>query len=308
MLIHLLTFSNPQKINSLTQNELDLLRAAAQKQGHQLVVIFAKDCQMKFDRKPSLLIKNHEHKKINVVIVRANFLTNIEFKNSLIRQFELAGIKVINRSVAVRRAKNKLNTVQILTEAKIPVPKTYIVNHAEYLDDVINDIGRFPVILKTTTGSHGSGVSIIESRRGLKSIIDMITKNRDSEPLIIQEYVKESKGKDLRVFIIKKRIIGAMERIATKKGEFRSNFHLGGRVRVATLSPEEKKIAFKAVAACGLDFAGVDIIRTNSGPKILEVNANPGLEGITLATGRDIAGEIIKYAVKKASLSKKNKK
>jgi ribosomal protein S6--L-glutamate ligase len=224
----------------------------------------------------------------------------LDFRQSLIRQFELAKIPLINGYLPVTKAKNKLRMMQILGQHKVPIPKTYIVNNPEYIDDVIVDMGSFPVILKTITGSHGSGVSIIESKRGLKSIIDMIIKGDDSDPVMVQEYVKESKGKDIRVFVVGKRIVGAMERIAQRRGEFRSNFHLGGRVRVAEMSTEEKRIAFKAVAACGLDIAGVDIIRTNSGPKILEVNANPGLEGITEATGRDIAGEIIKHAVKQS--------
>lgn len=300
MLIHVLTFSNPNNLNELTKNELAMLSDSAKKLGHEIKVIYSKDCQIKFDKKPEILIKNHEPEKINIVIVRANFLSNPEFKSSIIKQFEYAKIPVINNGLAVRRAKIKLSTFQILAKNKIPVPKTYVVNHSEYIDDVVKDIGSFPVILKTTSGSHGSGVSIIESKRGLRSVIEMVTKQTPSEPLMIQEYVKESKGKDVRVFIIKKRIIAAMERIASKRGEFRSNFHLGGRVRVASMTKKEKKIAFAAVEACGLEIAGVDIIRTKDGPKILEVNANPGLEGITQATNRDIAGEIIKYAVKKS--------
>jgi ribosomal protein S6--L-glutamate ligase len=301
MIIHILTFSNPEKINDLTRGELSFFEESAKKLGHEIKTIFARDCQLKFDQKPGLIIKGTKIKDIKILIVRANFLkSNLEFRHSLIRQFELAKIPLVNSYLPIMKAKNKLRTMQILGQHKIPIPKTYIVTNPEYLDDVITDIGSFPVILKTLAGSHGSGVSIIESKRGLKSIIDMIIKGDDSDPVMVQEYVKESKGTDIRVFIVGKRIVGAMERIATKRGEFRSNFHLGGRVRVAEMSLEEKKMAFKSVAACGLDVAGVDIIRTNSGPKILEVNANPGLEGLTEATGRDIAGEIIKYAVKMA--------
>ena len=121
-----------------------------------------------------------------------------------------------------------------------------------------------------------------------------------SNPLIIQQYVKESKGKDLRVFIVGNRIVGAMERMTSQRGEFRSNFHLGGRVLVADLSDDEKTLAVAAAKACGLDVSGVDILRTKSGPKVIEVNANPGLEGITLATGKDIAGEIVQFMVEVA--------
>lgn len=288
-----------------------MLAASAENLGHRLHVIFDHDCQMKFDGKPMLLVKNHEPKKINVLIVKANPSgENMRFKSAMIRQFEMTGVKVINKELAVMRAKNKLRTFQTLSKANVPMPKTYVVSHADYIDDVISDMSSFPIILKAVSGSHGKGVSIIESKRGLKSIIEMITKDDASQPFLIQEYVKESKGKDIRVFIVGKNIVGAMERIASRKGEFRSNFHLGGRVRIADLSDDEKTVAHKAVKACGLDFAGVDIIRTKNGPKVLEVNANPGLEGITLATGRDIAGELIQYAVAQARLPKKegNKK
>lgn len=190
--------------------------------------------------------------------------------------------------------------MQMLTKNNIPIPKTYILNSSRHIKEISEDIGSFPIIIKSLSGSHGSGVSIVESKRGLKSLLDLLTNSNGSEPIMIQEYIRESSGKDIRVFIVGKRIIGAMERIATKKGEFRSNFHLGGRVRVAEMSRKEKDVAFAAIRACGLDIAGVDILRTKKGPKVLEVNSNPGLEGITQATGRDIAGEIIKYTVQKA--------
>lgn len=308
MLIHVLVFSHFQKLGDNTRVNIELLRQSAAKLGHELKIIFDSECQMKYDNGPRLIIKNHEQEDINIILVRPNPSgRNLEFRSLIIKQFELLGIPVINNYLAVMRAKNKLKSIQVLSQKKIPLPKTYIVSHSKYIDDVISDMGSFPVILKTVSGSHGQGVSIVESKRGLKSIIEMLTKENDHEPIIIQEYVKESRGKDVRVFVVGKKIVGAMERIATRRGEFRSNFHLGGRVKIASLSEEEKLIARNAIKACGLDVAGVDIIRTNSGPKILEVNANPGLEGITLATGRDIAGEIIKYTVKKYKIFKNGK-
>ncbi|MBI5254223.1 RimK family alpha-L-glutamate ligase [Candidatus Falkowbacteria bacterium] len=307
MNISVLTFSNQQKLSPVTDMDLTLLREAAEKRGHNFNIIYASDCQIKLARKPSLTIKNFDFKSIDVLITRANFLTaNVDFNGSLIRQFELVGVPIVNKSLGVMRAKNKLKTLQILSHKNIPIPKTYMVSQSQNIEDIIADIGPFPVIIKSMAGSHGSGVSIVESKRGLRSIIDMIVRSDAAEPVMVQEYVKESKGKDVRVFIVGKRIVGAMERIASKRGEFRSNFHLGGRVRVATMSRKEKDVAFAAIDACGLDIAGVDLIRTKTGPKVLEVNANPGLEGITKATGRDIAGEIIQYAVRKAA-RRKNK-
>ncbi|MDD5043767.1 MAG: RimK family alpha-L-glutamate ligase [Patescibacteria group bacterium] len=306
MKIHVLTYSSPTNLSPVTKMDLELLDKAAREQGHVLEIIYAKDCQLKFTtRRPEILIKNQKPEDMEVLLVRANFLHyNLESYSAIIKQFQMAGIPVINNHLAVVRAKNKLRTMQALSKLKIPVPKTYVIVSSEYMDDVIKGIGTFPVILKTISGSHGSGVSIIESKRGLRSVVEMMISASGPTPFIIQEYVKEAKGKDIRVFIVGKRIIAAMERIATKRGEFRSNFHLGGRVRVASMSRKEKDVAFAAIKAVGLDIAGVDILRTKTGPKVLEVNANPGLEGITQATGRDIAGEIIKYAVKKARRSK----
>jgi ribosomal protein S6--L-glutamate ligase len=306
MLIHILSFSNPNKISEVTQENLDLLETAAHNQGHKIKIIFARHCQMQFDKKLGILVEGKSPKDINVLLVRANYLNdNLDFKSSIIKQFQLAKVPLINTGEAVMSAKNKLKTMQVLSKIKIPIPKTCIVSNTKYIDEVVENIGSFPVILKTVSGSHGQGVSIIESKRGLRSVIEMVLKNDHSDPLLIQEYVKESKGKDIRVFILGHRIIGAMERIATKRGEFRSNFHLGGKVRVASMSKREKAVAFASVKALGLDMAGVDLLRTKDGPKVLEVNANPGLEGITIATERDIAGEIIKYSVKKARRAKR---
>ena len=305
MKIHVFVFSRTNKVGAVTQKNLDLLSAAAVQRGHSIEVIYDSECQMRFSGKPELLLKNHDIAAIETLLVQANIPgRNIMYRSNVINQFELLGVSVINKEAPVLRAKNKIKTLQILTRKNVPVPKTYVVNHAQYIDDVIDVVGPFPVILKAVSGSHGRGVSIIESKRGLKSIIEMFANEDDAEPLMVQEYVRESKGKDVRVFIVGRKIVGAMERIAQKRGEFRSNFHLGGRVRVASMSRKEKDIAFAAIKACGLDFAGVDILRTNSGPKVIEVNANPGLEGITLATGRDIAGTIIDYAVKKAKRKK----
>ncbi|MFA6537234.1 MAG: RimK family alpha-L-glutamate ligase [Patescibacteria group bacterium] len=308
MLIHVLTFGQSQKLGESLKGNMALMENAATKLGHQISIIFENQCYMKFGNSAGLVLKNHELKDVNVLIVRANPAgANMMFRSTLIRQFELLGIPVVNKELGVMRAKNKIKTLQVLTRKNVPVPRSFIVTNSANVDEIVSEIGSFPVILKAVSGSQGKGVSIIESKRGLRSVIEMVVKDQDPEPLIIQEYVKESKGHDLRVFVIGKKIVGAMERIAKKRGEFRSNFHLGGRVRIADLSDDEKKLALDAARACGLDFAGVDILRTKTGPKVLEVNANPGLEGITHASGRDIAGEIIKYAVKKSKRFKNRK-
>ncbi len=301
MILHLFILSDRSSVGQKTVRAIDILCDSAEKLGHTLKVIYANECQIKLGKKPEILVQNHELKKINVLITKANIPGNkLLFKSKLIKQFEMAGIPVINKEVGVMNAKNKIRTLQILSEAGIPIPKSYVVLDSEYIDSVVADIGKFPVILKTVSGSQGKGVSIIESKRALRSVIEMVSKEEYSGPLVIQEYIKESRGKDIRIFIVGKKIVGAMERISTKRGEFRSNFHLGGRVKIAELTKKEKDIAIAASLACKLDFSGVDILRTKSGPKVIEVNASPGLEGISKATNKDIGGEIIKFAVAKA--------
>lgn len=300
MKIHVLIYGRAGRLSEVTSTDLRMLQAAALKQGHEVVPVYSRDCQLVFEPKPKILI-NNKPEKIKVLLVRANFLGHdIDQHTAIIKQFQMAGVKVINKHFAVERAKNKIRTMQLLGKFGVPVPRTYILSSSDRIDEGVKFVGGFPVILKTVCGSHGSGVSIVESKRGLRSVVELIMRSEGPGQLILQEYVKEAKGKDTRVFIVGKRILAAMERIAKKRGEFRSNFHLGGQVRVAEMNKKEKEVAFAAVKAIGLDMAGVDILRTKNGPKVLEVNANPGLEGITQASGRDIAGEIIKFAVKKA--------
>ncbi|MBN2714300.1 MAG: RimK family alpha-L-glutamate ligase [Deltaproteobacteria bacterium] len=300
MNLHMLVFTRLETQSATTKVAHDLLTAAAVAEGHELTIISDFDCQMHFGNETSVFIRNTPAKDINVLFVRANLSgAKLQFRRTLIKQFELMGIPVVNREEAVMNAKNKLRNLQVLTEHNIPIPKTYVVSHAGYLDDALKDIGRFPIILKTPSGSQGKGVAIIESKRGLKSVIEMFD---NGEPIVLQQYVKESSGKDIRVFVVGDRVIGAMKRETTRRGEFRSNFHLGGKVSVADLTkgPKgEKQLALNATRACGLDIAGVDILRTQDGPKVIEVNANPGLEGITQATGKNIAGEIIRFMVSK---------
>lgn len=311
MKIHVLTFSNPEKISKTTRTNFEYLTAAAQERGHELVPIFAQECVLKFNGKPKMLLHGKPLKGIKMLLVRANFLgKDLDFHSTYIKQFEMAGIPVVNGYEAVVCAKNKVKHMQIMKAAGIPMPKTFIVRSAEYIDEILPDIGKFPVIIKAFSSSHGLGVAIAESKRALRSLIEMIMQDETTPPLTIQEYVRESKGKDLRVFVVGGKVISAMVRETKKKGEFRSNFSLGGKPSKAVLTPKEKRIAIKAAQACGLEMAGVDILRTNDGPEVIEINANPGLEGITTGTGVDVAGAIIDYTVAKykASLKTSTKK
>ncbi len=299
MRIHLLTFSNPTKGKADTLESIQMLQEAAQKQGHVLDIIYAKNCQLEFVKKPRVLLDGKPIKGVKVLIVKPTFGgAELDYHISTIKQFETLKCPVINTHGPVTRAKNKIRSMQVLLKKGIPMPKSYVVRDAEYLEEMVEDIGKFPVIIKAINRSQGAGVSIVESKRGLRSIVEMFVENDASAPLIVQEYIKESSGKDIRVFVVGGKIVAAMDRIAKRRGEFRSNFSLGGKVKIAELTDEEKKLAKAATKALGLDIAGVDLIRSKNGTKVLEVNSNPGLKGITQATGVDVAGAIIKYAVK----------
>lgn len=298
MKIHLLTFSQLNNPETSSFRNIELIKEAAQKRDVDLRVIQARECKLKFNGSPRVLV-NGKTPRINTLINQPNFLGETMVHASLIRQFELMGVKAVNKASGISLAKNKIAMLQALNTCGVSMPTTYVLRSSEYSEQIAAKIGSFPLILKSVTGSHGIGVSIIESARGLRSIVDMLVDREVSEPIILQEYIRESRGKDIRVIIVGGKVVAAMERIARRRGEFRSNFELGGKVRITELTQKEKNMAIKATKAFGLDFSGVDILRTKNGPKILELNSNPGLSGITQATGKDIAGTIVDLAIKK---------
>jgi len=301
MNIHVLVPRLPKEsTDSAVASNIQLLQDAATHRGHTLSVIATEDCTFTFGKKPSILV-NNKKPRFKLMLTQPGFLTkNVEVHASLIRQFELSGIRCVNSFQSIVKAKNKIRMTQKLSKHGIPMPKTYIVHSSMHLSEIMSSIGSFPVILKSVVGSLGIGVAIVESKQGLKSVVEMMLADDHSTPLMIQGYVRESRGKDIRVFVVGGKIVAAMERIARKRDEFRSNFSLGGKVKVASLSAKEKRLALKAAEALGLEIAGVDIIRSNAGPQILEVNSNPGMKGITQATGIDVAGAVIDYIVKRA--------
>lgn len=296
----------PLKIGILSFRALDkrdgknmiTLRNAAQELGHKVRVYRNANFQLAYmNGTRQLFYKNQKFTPPDVMIVRPGIAENVDMEVTVVKQLQLMSIPVVNNYLSIVIAKNKVRTAQILQHEGIPVPKTVVLHDIKYIDHAVNQLGSFPIILKAPQGSFGLGVSIIESRRSLKSMLELLAPNLKNGLIIMQEYVKEAKGQDIRVFIVGGKIVAAMERQA-KKGEFRSNFHLGGDVAMIDLSEEEKFLALKATKVIGLHVAGVDIIRTSEGPKILEVNSNPGLEGITQATGINVAGYVIKFAEK----------
>lgn len=274
------------------------IKNAALGMGHNARIFRHANFQFSFAQgQPNLFYKNAKFVPPDVMIIRASVLENVDSAVSTVKQLQLMGVPVINHYLPIVRAKNKVRTMQILQHEGIPMPRTAVVHNIEYIDEAIDRLGSFPIILKVPHGSLGVGVSIVESRRSLRSMLDLLATGLKNQLIIIQEYVKEAKGKDIRVFVVGGKIVAAMERCA-KRGEFRANFHQGGSVGLIDLSQEEQDLALRSTKAIGLQVAGIDIIRTAEGPKILEVNSNPGLEGITQATGVNVAYHIVKFAEK----------
>lgn len=300
MKIPLLVKSIPEKRDPDKLSEYHMLEDAAAKLGHTLDAFTPSMCKLVFDGQPKLLV-NGVHRRFKAVLVRPRFSgAKIEMLGSIIKQLELCGARTVNTFSATMKTKNKISQLQKLTQQRIPMPRTYVVDCSAFTEDIASKM-RFPFIVKTPYGAQGVGVAIAESKRSLGSFLDLVTRFQDedhhgeSTPIIVQEYIRESKGKDIRIFVVGKKIVAAMDRIAQKRDEFRSNFSLGGRVKIAELTEKEKQLALRTAAAMGLEIAGVDVIRSSNGPKVLEVNSYPGIKGITQATGVDVAGAMIKY-------------
>ncbi|MCR4311908.1 MAG: RimK family alpha-L-glutamate ligase [Candidatus Uhrbacteria bacterium] len=278
----------------------------ARSRGHEVTILYAGQVGLVFGNGKTITYKGKPIGKddFDVILVRPGFTADPSVNASVIKQFQLAGFYVINSYIGVFRAKNKIRTLQMLDHFGIPVPKTHVLGDVAMLEAAAQEF-TFPVIIKTIFGTHGTGVFIAESLRSLAPIVDYLTK-KERGPVKLQEYIEEADGKDLRVFVTGKRIIAAMERQA-KTGEFRANFHQGGSVGPVDLTDEEKKLAIKATLILGLDMAGVDILRTKKGPKIIEVNSNPGLEGISKATGINVAAGVVDF-IERRTQKNHNKK
>lgn len=298
MKIAILSF---ESVNKRAEKEELRLLQAVRELGHIGKIFRADKCQLVYDQNhPRVFYDAKIFPAYDVLIPRASILRNVELQIAIVKQFQLMGMPVVNTYYAISRAKNKLRTMQILDHYNIPIPKTIVVRDLKYVNsDILKQVNGLPVILKTPFGSYGSGVVIAESKRAVTSALSFLWKQGGVNIILLQEYMKESKGKDVRIFVVGSRVVSAMVRSA-QRGEFRSNIELGGKGEKVELTKEEEEIAIKAVKALKLEVAGVDIIRSKKGPLVIEVNANPGFKTLEEVTGVDIAKPIIEYAVKKA--------
>jgi ribosomal protein S6--L-glutamate ligase len=216
---------------------------------------------------------------------------------AVLRQFEMMGVYPLNESVAIGRSRDKLRALQLLSRKGLGLPVTAFASSSKSTDDVIDIAGGTPVIIKLLEGTQGIGVVLGETRKSAESMIQAFRGLKAN--ILVQEFIKEAGGADIRCFVIGEKVVAAMKRQGAE-GDFRSNLHRGGNAEPIRITPEERSTAVRAAATLGLSVCGVDMLRSNHGPVIMEVNSSPGLEGIEKATGRDVAGLIIEFLEKNA--------
>lgn len=260
--------------------------------GHEMLVLNHTKCDILIEKKnPQVLFNGESITGVDAVIPRIGASVTF-YGSSVVRQFEMMKVFTANESQALIRSRDKLRSLQILSRAGLGLPKTAFTNYSKDVERVIDQIGGAPCVIKLLEGTQGVGVVLAETRSAAVSVLEAF--HGMKARVIVQEYIKESNGADVRAFVVDGVVVGAMKRQG-KKGEFRSNLHRGGTASFIELSEEEENAALKAARVLGLGIAGVDMLQSNSGPKIMEVNSSPGLEGIERATGIDIAKKIIRY-------------
>ena len=267
---------------------------AGENRGHEMLLLDHMKTVLVIEQgRPHIFFNGKEVTDVNAVIPRIGSSATF-YGSAVVRQFEMMKIFTAVESQALVRSRDKLRSLQILARAGIGIPKTAFASSPKEkdIDNVIESIGGETCIIKLLEGTQGIGVILADNHKAAKSVIEAFMKIKAN--MLVQEFIKEAGGADIRVFIVDGQIVGAMKRQA-KDGEFRSNLHRGGSASVIQLSPEERATAIKAVKKLGLGIAGVDLLQSKRGPLVMEVNSSPGLEGIEGATGIDIAGKIIEY-------------
>lgn len=275
------------------------LKEEAEKRGHEVKVIKYKNCYISIERHDNrVYYKGKPLDKFDAIIPRISS-SMTKYGTAIVRQLEMQGEYVLSKSLAIVRARDKLRSMQLLAKNDIDVPKTLISRNTADIDELLAQLGEMPVIIKLASGTHGNGVVLAETKKAAKSVMQAFYLNDDSGTnILLQEFVKESAGTDIRAFVVGSKVVASMQR-KSLDDDFRSNLHKGGSGTVIKLTPEEEKVAVKAAKMMGLSVAGVDIMRSSRGPLVLEVNASPGF-GIERVTGRNVAGKIIEYVEQNA--------
>lgn len=270
---------------------------AARQRGHEVRVLDVLRCYMNVTSlRPEIHYKGETLTGFDAVIPRIGASVTF-YGTAVLRQFEMMGVYPLNESVAITRARDKLRALQLLARKGIGLPVTGFAESPDDVQDLIKMVGGAPVVIKLLEGTQGIGVVLAETQQAAESVIEAFMGMRAN--ILVQEFIKEARGADLRCFVIGDRVVAAMKRQA-KEGEFRSNIHRGGSASLIRITPQERETAVSAAKIIGLNVAGVDILRSSHGPLVLEVNSTPGLEGIETATGKDIATMIIQFMEKNA--------
>lgn len=276
----------------------------AESRGHNVRVIKYKNCYAAMEQSnPAVSYRGNVIKDVDVIIPRiASSMTR--YGTAIVRQFEMQGVYTTATSIAIVRSRDKLRSLQLLSKAGVGIPKTVFSRNTTDIDELLDQIGGTPVIIKLARGTHGNGVVLAETKKAAKSVLQAFyLHNEDGTNILLQEFVKESAGTDIRAFVVGGKVVASMQR-QSLDDDFRSNIHQGGEGTIVKLTEEERKTVQKAAKAMGLAICGVDIMRSDRGPLVLEVNSSPGF-GIEKVTGRNVASKIVEYVEQNAKRARR---
>lgn len=273
------------------------LKEAAEERGHEFVIVSTLRCYMNIaSHRPEMYYNGEKLEGFDAVIPRIG--ASVTFYGlAVLRQFEMMGVYPLNESVAIGRSRDKLRSMQLMARDGIGLPVTTFAHDPKQTEEVLELAGGAPVVIKLLEGTQGIGVVLADTKRSAKSVVEAF--RGAGVNILLQEFIKESGGTDIRAIVVGGRVIAAMKRTGAE-GDFRSNLHRGGSAKLTKLTPEERITAVRAAKSMGLNVCGVDMLRSNHGPVVMEVNSSPGLEGVEKATGLDVAGKIIEYIEKHA--------
>ncbi|WP_320170880.1 30S ribosomal protein S6--L-glutamate ligase [Maridesulfovibrio sp.] len=274
---------------------------ACKDRGHEVMVINPLRCYMNItSHNPSILYKGETLEGFDAIIPRIG--ASITFYGcAVVRQFEMMGVYCVNESVAITRSRDKLRSLQLLARKGIGLPVTAFAHSTQYTEDLIDTVGGAPLVIKLLEGTQGKGVVLAETRATAASIIEAFKGLKAN--ILVQEFISEAAGADIRCLVIGDKVIASMKRQG-REGDFRSNLHQGGSASQVKITPEERSTAVRSAKSMGLGFCGVDILRSNHGPVVMEVNSSPGLEGIEQTTGINVAGNLVEFIEKNAKPGK----
>ena len=280
------------------------IKEAGEQRGHSVQIIDYLRCYMNItSRNPQILYQGKPLEDIDAIVPRIG-ASNTFYGAAVVRQFEMMDVFTANESQAISRSRDKLRCLQILSKKGIGLPVTGFAHSTKDIDGLINIVGGAPLVIKLLEGTQGIGVVLTETKQAATSVIEAF-RGLDAN-ILVQEFIAEAKGTDLRCFVIGGKVVASMKRQGAP-GEFRSNLHRGGNAMAIKLSPEERKTAVEAAKAMGLRIAGVELLRSAHGPVVMEVNSSPGIEGIEKATELDIASKMIEFLEKNVGRSSRDR-